>query len=76
MPSMVACLAATLLAPLYSWPLVFNSGLGVYGAALAFGLIAATNAALLLVYVLARERRLAGAPQQTWHGWCARLQKP
>ena len=71
LPSMVACLATTLLAPLYAWPLVFHSGLRVYGAAAAFGLISATNAALLAGYVVARERRLAGTPQQTWHGWCA-----
>ena len=73
LPSMLACLGATLAAPLYAWPLVFHSGLGVYGAAVAFDLIAATNAALLLGYVVARERQLAGTPQQTWHGWCARL---
>ena len=73
LPSMLACLGATLLAPLYAWPLVFHLGLGVYGAAVAFDLIAATNAALLLGYLVARERRLADTPQQTWHGWCAPL---
>ncbi|KAK9827634.1 hypothetical protein WJX81_001631 [Elliptochloris bilobata] len=69
LPPMLACLAATLLAPLYSWLLVFCSGMGVHRAAVACDLISATNAALLFGYLVLRERRLAGTPQQTWQGW-------
>ncbi|KAK9834158.1 hypothetical protein WJX81_003586 [Elliptochloris bilobata] len=69
LPSTLATLGATVLAPLYAWALIFLSGLDLDGAALACDLINATNAALLLGYLVWRERRLAGTPQQTWHGW-------
>jgi Na+-driven multidrug efflux pump len=43
--------------------------LGLDGAAITNILVTGVEIAMLLCYVIYRERRLAGSPEKTWHGW-------
>lgn len=44
--------------------------LGLDGAAIANGLVMLLEVLALLVFIIVRDRRLVGTPEQTWHGWC------
>ncbi|CAL1358525.1 unnamed protein product [Linum trigynum] len=63
-PLMVTTGSTTLLHVLVCWALVFKSGLGNRGAALANGISYWINALSLFVYV-----RVSPSCKQTWTGW-------
>jgi len=72
-PQTGAAAATAAIGPLVNWLLVFKFGFGLDGAAAATVLLYAVETLLLLGIVIARDKRLAGTEQQTWHGWCVSL---
>lgn len=64
LPMMLSSGVAALLHPLVCWILVYKSGLGSRGAALANGISFWTNVLILALYV-----RLSPACKRTWHGF-------
>lgn len=67
-PALIATVLTVLVAPLYNWLLIFKSDLGLTGAALAYDAAFLTNFVLLLGYVIYRDIRKRGTPEQSWHG--------
>lgn len=67
-PALIATVLTVLVAPLYNWLLIFKSDLGLTGAALAYDAAFLTNFVLLLAYVIYRDIRKHGTPEQSWHG--------
>lgn len=64
------CTTATIvLSPLFNWLLIYQSGLGLDGAAIANVLVTMVEAVMLLGFMVHREQRSARSSESTWHGW-------
>mgnify|MGYP001810521155 CR=1 FL=1 len=65
----VSC-AAVAAAPPLNWLFIFKLHGGLDGAAFAMVATWALMLCMLGAFVAWHERRRAGTPMQTWHGWC------
>lgn len=65
--------ALTVVTPCLNYLLIYVARMGTDGAALANNVEAALYCAMLLTYLIVKERGLGKAGRHTWHGWCAAL---
>eukprot|EP00955_Chlamydomonas_euryale_P097100 365052-Chlamydomonas_euryale.AAC.31 len=68
-PGMWATALGSLMAPVYFYILVHQLGMGLDGAAIAFGCCQMTQLAALLGYVVHHARKHAASPKATWAGF-------
>ena len=63
--------ALTVVTPCVNYLLIYVARMGIDGAALANNVEAALYCAMLLTYVIVKERGLVKSGRHTWHGLCA-----
>jgi hypothetical protein len=68
-PAMLITIATTCASPLLYWLFMFKLDMRLQGAACALNLAQLVQALLLAAYVVHRDARLRGRPEQTFQGW-------